>query len=169
MDTGALLADQFGRIRELYVDVTADLSPEVAHARPSGTGNSIAWLLWHAARVQDDHVAGLTDGTQAWHDGWSKEFDLPFDPDDIGYGHSSDDVDQVRIADLATLVDYHEAVHRLSLDYCGIAGAEELDRVIDRRWDPPVTAGVRMVSLLGDCLQHLGQAAYVKGLPGNGG
>jgi hypothetical protein len=35
---------------------------------------------------------------------------------------------------------------------------------VDKRWDPPVTLGVRLVSTLADCLQHIGQAAYAKGL-----
>jgi uncharacterized damage-inducible protein DinB len=165
MDTSDLTIDHFTRIRELYVDTARDLDPETAHRRPFGTGNSIAWLLWHTARVQDDHVAGLSGATQAWHDGWSEKFGFPFDEGDIGYGHSSDDVDAVRVDRIQDLVDYHEAVHRLSLAYAEKLDADELDRVVDPHWDPPVTAGVRLVSVLGDCLQHLGQAAYVKGLP----
>ena len=166
METTELLTDTFGRIRELYVGIAADLTPEAAHHRPDGTGNPIAWLLWHTARVQDDHVAGLAHSRQAWHDGWAEGFGLPLDVDDIGYGHTSEQVDSVRIEDLGPLVEYHEAVHQLTLDYLGGLDADELDRVVDRRWDPPVTAGVRLVSVVGDCLQHLGQAAYVKGLAG---
>jgi uncharacterized damage-inducible protein DinB len=167
MDVRELLIDHFERIRELYVDLPDGLDVDTAHHRPGGTGNPIAWLLWHTARVQDDHVAGLSGGQQAWEDGWADRFDLPFDRHDIGYGHSSEDVDAVRIERLEDLVDYHEAVHQLSLAYVGRVDDDELDRVVDRHWDPPVTAGVRMVSLLGDCLQHLGQAAYVKGLQGS--
>ena len=165
METSELLADTFGRVRELYVDVARDLDEEHAHRRPQGTGNPVAWLLWHTARVQDDHVADLAGTNQAWHTGWADRFDLPFDEGDIGYGHSSEEVDAVRVTRLLDLVDYHEAVHQLSLDYVSRVDATELDRVVDRRWDPPVTAGVRLVSLIGDCLQHLGQASYVKGLP----
>ena len=44
---------------------------------------------------------------------------------------------------------------------------DDLDRVVDRRWDPPVTLGVRLVSIADDCLQHVGQAAYVRGLLGD--
>ncbi len=165
MDTSDLIIDHFGRIRELYVGTAGDLDTEAAHRRPGGSGNSVVWLLWHTARVQDDHVTGLSGATQAWHDGWSERFGLPLDDGDIGYGHSSEDVDAVRVERLQDLVDYHEAVHRLSLDYAAKADPDELDRVVDRHWDPPVTAGVRLVSVLGDCLQHLGQAAYVKGLP----
>ena len=165
MDARDLLIDIFGRIRDRYVDVADDLDPEVAHSRPGGSGNSVAWLLWHTARVQDDHVAGVSGGEQAWHDGWSDRFGFPFDRNDIGYGHSSDEVDAVRVERVEDLVEYHEAVHRQTLEYLGRVDADELDRIIDRNWDPPVTVGVRLVSLLGDCLQHLGQAAYVKGLP----
>jgi hypothetical protein len=164
METAELLTDAFGRVRELYVETARDLGPEAAHRRLEGSGNPIAWLLWHTARVQDDHVAHLSGVPQAWRTGWSDRFLLPFDEADIGYGHSSDDVDSLRIERLDDLVDYHEAVHRLTLDYVGRLDPAELDRVVDDSWDPPVTAGVRLVSLLGDCLQHLGQAAFVKGL-----
>lgn len=167
MDAKDLLLDIFGRIRELYVDLADDLDLEAAHRRPGGTGNSIVWLLWHTARVQDDHIAGVSGGQQAWPD-WADRFDFSFHLHDIGYGHSSGDVDAVRVEDLQTLVDYHEAVHRQTLTYLETADADELDRVVDRNWDPPVTAGVRLVSLVGDCLQHLGQAGYVKGLPVEG-
>jgi hypothetical protein len=166
MDISALLADSFERVRELYVSIADDLGPEQAHRRPDGTGNPIAWLLWHTARVQDDHLADLAGAGQAWHAGWAERFALPLDEDDIGYGHSSAEVDLVRVQRLQDLVDYHAEVHRLSLDYVARADGEELDRIVDTRWDPPVTAGTRLVSVLGDCLQHLGQAGYVKGLPG---
>ena len=164
MDARNLLVDQFGRIRELFTDLPEGLDQDTAHHRPGGTGNPIAWLLWHTARVQDDHIAGLSGGQQAWQDGWAERFGFPFDDHDIGYGHSSADVDAVRVDDPKVLVDYHAAVHQLTLAYLDSVDADELDRVVDRNWDPPVTAGVRIVSLLGDCFQHLGQAAYVRGL-----
>lgn len=164
MDTSKLLTDAFVRIHELYVDVVQDLDLETAHRRPGGDGNHIVWLLWHTARVEDDHIAGISGGPQAWHDGWSEQFDLPFDQSAHGYGHTSEEVDAVKVDRLQLLVDYHEVVHQRSLRYLEGVGAAELDRVVDHNWDPPVTAGVRLVSVIGDCLAHLGQADYVKGL-----
>jgi hypothetical protein len=165
MKISELLVDSFERVRELYVATADDLDLEVAHRRPSGTGNPIVWLLWHTARVQDDHVCGLSGADQAWRSGWSEKLGLPFDEDAIGYGQSSEEVDAVRVDRLQDLVDYHQAVHQLTLAYVDGLDAADLDRVVDRAWTPPVTAGARLVSVLGDCLQHLGQAAYVKGLP----
>ena len=163
MDAHDLLVDQFGRIADLYADLAPDLTPEQLAERPGGTGNSLGWLLWHLARVQDDHVAGLSGEAQVW-DGWASRFDLPLEHGDIGYGHSSEQVSSVRITDPSLLTGYHADVHTATLAYLDRVDGDELDRIVDRRWDPPVTAGVRLVSVVGDCLQHLGQAAYVKGL-----
>ena len=40
----------------------------------------------------------------------------------------------------------------------------DLNRVVDEAWDPPVTLGVRLVSVLDDDVQHAGQAGYVRGV-----
>ena len=167
MTPSEIFTDQFERIHDLYADVLDDLSLDEAHLRPhgpgSGKGNSIVWLLWHTARIQDDHVAGLSGLDQAWGE-WRDRFDLPLDDWDHGYGHSSEQVDSVRVEDPTLLVQYQDAVHQLTLAYLGTVDEAELDRVVDEDWNPPVTAGVRLVSVVGDALQHLGQAAYVKGL-----
>jgi hypothetical protein len=41
---------------------------------------------------------------------------------------------------------------------------DDLDRIVDERWDPPVSLGVRLVSVIDDDAQHAGQAAYLRGL-----
>ena len=162
MDVRGLLTEGFGRITELYVGVADGLDSEQLRQRIQG-GNPIGWLLWHRARVQDHHSAGLADGPQVWEQ-WQDRFGLPHGTDDIGYGHTSEQVDAIRIEDPQLLVDYHHEVTLATARYLGTVDEEELEREVDQRWDPPVTAGVRLVSIQGDCLQHLGQAAYVKGL-----
>ena len=164
MDTGELLVDAFGRVKELVGEIVGGLDVDELTYRPDGEANSIAWLIWHLTRVQDDHVAHLANVAQAWTaEGWYDRFGLPFGVKEHGYGHSSAEVAQVRAAS-ELLVGYHDAVHRLTLSYVQGIEATELDRIVDRRWDPPVTAGVRLVSVIGDTLQHAGQAAYVRGL-----
>lgn len=163
MDTHDVLVDAFGRIEETYADIADGLDAELLQHRPGGTGNPVGWLLWHLARVQDDHVAGIAGAPQVW-ERWQERFGLDNGTDDIGYGHSSADVDAVRVEDPSLLTGYHAEVHRATLACLDGLDDAGLDRVVDPRWDPPVTAGVRLVSVIGDCLQHLGQAAYVKGL-----
>ncbi|WP_305092042.1 DUF664 domain-containing protein [Prescottella sp. R16] len=162
--TRSVLRDHFERIRELVESATAGLTTEMSDYRPGPQANSIAWLLWHLTRVQDDHVSGAAGVEQVWTaHGWRDRFALPFHADDIGYGHTDEQVGLVH-ADARLLADYHADVHRVTLGYVDGLTADELDRIVDRRWDPPVTAAVRLVSVIGDCLQHLGQAAYVRGL-----
>lgn len=158
----SILTDSFGRIREQVVELTDGLSDELAAYRPDEGSNSIAWLLWHLTRIQDDHVAGLAGAEQAWP-AWRDRFGLPFDDWATGYGQSAADVAAVRVSS-ELLAGYHAAVHELTLAYLHGITADELARVVDPRWDPPVTAAVRLVSVLGDALQHLGQAGYVQGL-----
>lgn len=157
-----ILRDSFNRVRDLVVDLTDGLDPETAAFRPDAEANTIGWLLWHLARIQDDHVAGLAQVDQVWG-GWRDRFGLPFDDDATGYGQSADDMAAVQVsADL--LAAYHADVHALTLRYLDGVDAAELDRVVDPRWEPPVTASVRLVSVVNDAAQHLGQAAYVRGL-----
>jgi hypothetical protein len=161
-----LLVDSFERVSSLVETLAHGLTPELATWRADAEANSIAWLLWHLTRVQDDHVADLAGEDQVWPR-WRDRFALPFGPWATGYGQSADEVGQVR-ASGELLAGYHAEVHSLTLRYLNRTasggGEAELARVVDDSWDPPVTAAVRLVSVIGDTLQHLGQAAYVKGL-----
>lgn len=159
-----LLADAFTRIRDDVHGVVADLSPEELSSRPDGHGNSIAWLVWHLTRIQDDHVAGAAGIEQVWTAaGWVERFGLRFPAEATGYGHSSDDVSAVKV-NTGRLLSYHDAVHAQTAQYLSTLDGDDLDRVVDDRWDPPVTLAVRLVSVVGDDFQHVGQAAYVRGL-----
>ena len=96
-------------------------------------------------------------------DGWYDRFGLPFAPEEHGYGHSAEQVAAVQV-ETALLDGYHAAVHDRTIAYVATVDDDELARVVDEAWDPPVTASVRLVSVVGDCMQHLGQAAYVRGM-----
>lgn len=160
-----ILTDAFGRVRELVPQVVEGLSVEELLWRPDADANHIAWLVWHLTRVQDDHLAGVGQVPQVWlSDGWRERFGLPYDPEDLGYGQSSEQVGDFTLPDPALLVDYHAAVHDLSVRVVGQLDDAGFARVVDDSWDPPVTVAVRLVSVVNDIGQHVGQAAYVKGL-----
>lgn len=167
METSELLEDAFGRIGPIVSAVLDGLEPDKANRRPDGTGNSIAWLVWHLSRGQDEQIADVAGLESVWTSGgYAERFGFALDPDDTGYGHSPTQVDAVRVESVELLHEYHEAVLAQSLGYVRGLDAQALDRVVDKRWNPPVTLGVRLVSIVDDCVQHGGQAAYVKGLGG---
>ncbi len=164
MTPAQLLTDAFERILQTATDAVDGLSDEQLAARPTPDANSIAWLVWHLARVQDDHVADVAGTEQVWTaQDFVTRFDLPFDTAAMGYGMNSEEVGHVR-ASAELLAEYAQAVHDATVAYVATLTADGLDRVVDTRWDPPVTLGVRLVSVVSDDLQHAGQAAYVRGL-----
>jgi len=165
MTSAELLLDGFGRIRELVHEVVDGLGPEQLAARLDDRANSIGWLVWHLTRVQDDHVAGVAGVEQAWTaKGWRDRFGLPFSARSIGYGHSSADVAKVRVEEPRLLTEYYDDVHEQTVRFVRELRDDDLPVVVDEAWDPPVTMGVRLVSVLSDDLQHAGQAAFIRGI-----
>jgi hypothetical protein len=160
-----LLVDAFGRIREVVHHVVEGLTSEQLSFRVDGQANSIAWLVWHLTRVQDDHIADAADADQVWtSSGWANRFAFPFDEWATGYGHSSDEVAAVRVDSRELLTGYHDAVHDRTVEYVASLREADFGRIIDESWDPPVSLGVRLVSVISDDLQHAGQAALVRGI-----
>jgi uncharacterized damage-inducible protein DinB len=165
MNVNELLVEAYGRLPELVRSAVEGLTPEQLHWTPAPGANSIGWLVWHLARVQDSHLAELLDQDQAYLTGnWAARFGRKADPSDSGYGHTAEDVAGVRPESDRALIEYYEAVHARTLAYLESLSAADLDRVVDDRWDPPVTLAVRLVSVYDDDTQHVGQAAYVRGL-----
>lgn len=164
MQSKELLQDAFGRIQE-QVRLTLDgMNAEQLAYRPHEDANSVAWLVWHLTRVCDDHMSEIADREQAWvADGWAEKFDMPPDPRNQGTGHTSKEVAGIK-PDGALLREYHDAVMERTADYLEAVTPTELDRIIDRRYNPPVTVGVRTISVINDITEHAGQAAYVRGL-----
>jgi hypothetical protein len=159
-----LLRDAFTRLIEHVDELTDGLTDELSDYRPTPDANSIAWLIWHSARVQDLQLADVAGVEEVWtRDGWVDRFALELPPRDSGYGHGPDEVGKVR-APAALLSGYYHAVHKLTLEYIASVTSDDLARVVDDNWDPPVTASARLVSIIDDCAQHLGQAAYVRGI-----
>jgi uncharacterized damage-inducible protein DinB len=166
LDTSDVYLDAFSRIREVVFEVLDGLGPAQLAYREGSEANSIAWLVWHLTRIQDDHVCAVAGREQIWvAQGWAERFGLDLDVRDTGYGHNPDQVAAVK-ADAELLSDYHQAVYENTADYLNGLTSGDLDHIVDRRWDPPVTLGVRLMSVVADDLQHAGQAAFVRGLIG---
>jgi hypothetical protein len=159
-----LLRDSFTRLVEHVEELTDGLTDEVAFFRPTAGANSISWLIWHSARQHDLQLSHIAGTEQVWFSGgWVDRFALDLPRDSMGYGHDTEEVGRVRAsADL--LAGYYHGVHKSTLEYIASVTPEELARVVDTRWNPPVTASARLVSIIDDSAQHLGQAAYVRGI-----
>ncbi len=165
MNVNEVMAEAFGRLPGLVRSVVEGLTPEQLRWSPSPGANPIGWLVWHITRVQDHHVAELLGQEQLWvSGGWAGRFGLAADPSNTGFGHSPAQAAEVRPDSAQVLVDYYDAVAARTGGFLRGLKPDDLDRIVDERWDPPVSLGVRLVSIVNDDTQHVGQAAYVRGL-----
>jgi hypothetical protein len=164
MDTRQLLTDAVERIGQGVHRLLNGADETVLTFRPDSEGNTIAWLVWHLTRGQDAQIADVYAHQQVWTaEGWADRFDLPFSSAATGYGQSSDDVAAVRVSP-QLLLGYYDATQSVTLARIAETSDEDLDRIVDTRWNPPVTLGARLISIIDDDVKHLGQAEYVKGL-----
>ena len=163
--TGAdLLVDAFGRIPEQVHHVLDGLTPDQLTFRVDSDANTIAWLIWHLSRIEDDHIADVAGRSQVWtSDGWAGRWRLPFEDADTGYGHTSQQVAAVT-GDADLLRGYFDAVHEMTARFVRTLTDRDLDRIVDEEWDPPVTLGVRLVSVAGHNFEQLAQADFVRGI-----
>jgi hypothetical protein len=165
MTSADLLRDAFGRVREIVVEAVMGLTPEQLAFRPSPDANSIAWLVWHLTRIQDDHIADAAKTEQVWtSEKWAPKFGLPAGTTDTGYGHSSGQVAAVQVDSAEVLTAYYDAVHERTLRFVTTLSDADLPRIVDDSWDPPVTLAVRLISVISDDLQHAGAAMYLRGI-----
>lgn len=165
METADVLVEAYRRIQQLVAQATLGLNSTQLSYRPQPNTNSIAWLVWHLTRIQDDHISAIDGSEQVWvSSSWATELGLPADASNLGQGDGPEEVAAIQPEGPEALVGYHDEVAERSLGYLGSIDADELDRIIDRSYTPPVSVGVRLVSVLSDNLQHAGQARYLRGM-----
>ena len=166
MDVAAVLTDALDRTKQTLERALDGLSSEELHAQPRPDCNPIAWLAWHLSRGTDHQVASLAGREQVWvAEGWHQRFGMEPDPTVTGFRHTPEQVSAFRAPDAPTLLGYFAAVQTVADDYLATVTPEALDRVLDEpMWDPPVTVGVRLVSVVIECAEHAAQVAYVRGM-----
>jgi len=165
MNANQLLIDAYGRIKQIVHTSASGLNQEQLTYRPEPGANSIAWLIWHLTRIQDGHLASTTGLEEAWiTDGWAARFGMPPDKSVNGQGDGPEEVGAIRPNGPVDLLGYFDAVYGRTIAYLEKAAEADLDRIVDRSYNPPVEAGVRLVSVLSDNIQHAGQARYLRGI-----
>jgi uncharacterized damage-inducible protein DinB len=165
MTPSEIVEDLVGRVRESMRAAVEGLDADQLAHRLGPGANPIGWLAWHTCRIQDEHVAAVAGEPQLYADGgWAERLGMPADGADIGYGHDDAMVASRTATDAEVVLGYLDAVCERTVRYVRTLTQADLERVVDTRWDPPVTLGVRLCSVLNDNLQHTGQAAYVRGL-----
>lgn len=165
MDAVGILRDALSRIEPGLEQALHGLDAPALLWRPDADANSLAWLAWHLTRGQDAQICALANEPETWtKDGYADRFALPYPVEANGYGMSSAQVGEMRAESPDLFLDYYRATAARTDAFLASLGASDLDTVVDRRWTPPVTMGARIVSVIDDDVQHVGQMGYVRGL-----
>jgi hypothetical protein len=164
MDWRDLIVDGFERLPELAEEAFAGVRAADFDRAPEPGANPLGWTVWHLTRVEDGQVADLMGEPDVWvRDGWHRKFNRPPDHDDSGYGHTPAQVRAFRSPSAKVQLDYLHATTARTKRYLASLTPADLPRPIEPGPDPS-TVAIRLVSILADCHQHAGEAAYINGL-----
>lgn len=160
-----LAQDLADRVRWDLLAVLDGLDPILLDAEPEAGTNSIGWILWHTCRSTDRAISELVDTGQLWTaQGWHARFGRELDPHETGYRHTALEVATFRSPAPEVLRGYHLAVMQRVDGYLEAAGDDELvRRVTSPTWGDTLIARRRLTALLVDALEHVGQAALLRG------
>lgn len=159
-----ILIDLARRPKDSAEALRISLTPGLLNAHPHHD-NSVAWLLWHAARELDEQLAALSGREAVWSsEGFDRRFGLELGPHEMGYGHTAEQARAVVVEDPELLLEHLAAVVDAQVEYLRSLDESALDEVIDEQWDPPVTRASRLVSISVDAAEHVAQAAYIAGM-----
>jgi len=167
MEWQQLITDLFLRISQALEQALEGLSVEDLNQRPRPDCNSIGWLAWHLTRSHDRNLSELAGEEQLWtRDGWLARFGRAADPAETGFGHSVEDAAAFQSPGRQLLLEYHRAVvERLKHYVSSTLSETELER---ESYSPTFgntrIVRARLAGVISEGLQHVGQAAYVRGL-----
>ena len=162
-----MIMDIFDRIAAQLAQVLEDLTPKQLNQQPGRGANTIGWLIWHLTRSHDRNMSELMGLEQLWiSEGWYSRFNRKPDPAETGYRHTTKEMAAFKAPDSLTIMEYHRAVLERIKDY--IANYLEESILEQEMYSPTfdsVSPTYRVITgIINDALQHVGQAAYVRGL-----
>ncbi len=147
-----------------FLDRALDgLTEEEAAWSPGVECNSIAFILWHTARVEDlyiNRVIRLQDDIYVV-EGWQEKLGIP--AREMGYRYTVEQLQAWPVPKLEILRGYANSVREKTLDVVQSVTPETLSEVPnpDR---PAETVGAILGRVATEVALHVGQIAYLRGM-----
>ena len=144
------------------------LTPIELRWQPTPTSNHILWIVWHIARVEDRWIMTyVADEDQVWiRDRWCEQLRMP--SDDMGSGHSAEDVAAFPNLSVTQLLAYHDAVRENTFRIIDGLRTADLESTNPKNRegnpDPPPPVSWVLGHVAVEVAQHVGQIAYIRGM-----
>jgi uncharacterized damage-inducible protein DinB len=137
---------------------------EQLHFVPPKGSHSIAWCLWHTARVEDLIMSRVTGEGPIWSEDWATQAGLPFEG--FGTGMSDDDAQQLHVEDMEAFIGYQDAVWKRTEDFLDAATDEDLEREIPARNGSETVGEAISLHMMGHFNGHRGEINTLRGMQG---
>ena len=161
------------RLHHAMGESVSDLTPEEWNHTIEGRGNSIAFLVWHCARTEDNILRFILQGRSTiWAEGhWHERLNLP--PRVQGTGMATEEARSFHISDLALFMQYVNEVWREYESYLagitdGGAALSERNVTVKPLGDMPAILAIGQVCI-SHCFIHLGEISLLRGTLGKRG
>lgn len=166
-----MLCEEIDRARERFLRMLEGVSLEEANSFPvadiTPQVKSLTWLTWHTARELDLQIAHLAKTETIWVEQlFEDKFSFEVGQDEDGWNHTLEQAKKIVVDDFTDLKTYLNASCDFAITYLKSLEEASFDAVVDDSWTPPVTRGVRLVSIIDDAAMHSGQAIYARRLLG---
>jgi hypothetical protein len=162
----SVVGDLLHRVERDLVAVLTGIDPDLLDRAIVPGANTIGWLAWHLTRSNDRNLGELAGQSQLWlADGWAQRFGRPADPGDTGFAHSAAEVARFRTPGPDLLIAYHAATVAVADRYLARVDQYELSReTVSPTLHDTRTVQQRLVGVITEGMQHVGQMAYLKGV-----
>ena len=165
MEANEFLTKMLKANRSMVRKALDGLSDEEVAKRPNSECNSMAWLLWHIARVEDSLVSAMDGSGELWADGWAEKCGISAETEGMGFGHKAEDLESFSVGSVEALKEYFGRTEKKVADYLASLSPEDLDKQVPAVMGEGTVALARHVQILvNEALVHGGQIAYLRGL-----
>ena len=138
---------------------------EQLHFVPEHGSHSIAWCLWHTARIEDLIINARVRGeAPVWNEQWAERIGVP--ADGFGTGQSDEDAQQLHIDSMDAFAEYQAAVWAQTAAFLDGATDEELQREVPAREGTESVGQAISLHMLGHFNGHRGEINTLRGMQG---
>ena len=151
----------FGKLNQALDGLTDD----EMRWKPTLESNSIDWMVWHMARVEDNLVNYvLQNRASIWErDGWGERLGIA--TTSAGAGMTVHEIRAMGRINVPAVMEYYRSVRQETSDYFeNIMQEDDLSRVIEHTSFRGVTGAWVLGRLLCEEAEHLGQIEYLRGI-----
>lgn len=140
-------------------------TPEQLHFVPPAGSHSIAWCLWHTARIEDLIInAHIQKQPQVWDDAWAERIGVP--AKGFGTGQSDAEAQAVHIKDISALAAYQDAVWQKTAEYLDNATDATLETELKTQTGTETAGDAIALHMLGHFNGHRGEINTLRGMQG---